>query len=46
MSGSAASTLTFLDGGRIVERGPPEKLFDDPEHDRTREFLGGLTDLH
>jgi polar amino acid transport system ATP-binding protein len=43
---SAASTLTFLDGGRIVERGPPEQLFDNPEHDRTRQFLGELTDLH
>jgi polar amino acid transport system ATP-binding protein len=43
---SAASTLTFLDEGRIVERGPPEQLFDTPEHDRTRQFLGELTDLH
>ncbi|MEF8883242.1 MAG: amino acid ABC transporter ATP-binding protein [Halapricum sp.] len=43
---SAASTLTFLDDGRIVERGPPETLFEEPENDRTREFLGGLTDLH
>ena len=43
---SAASTLTFLDGGRIVERGPPEQLFTDPAHDRTREFLGDLTSAH
>ncbi|ACV47804.1 MULTISPECIES: amino acid ABC transporter ATP-binding protein [Halomicrobium] len=43
---SAATTLTFLDDGRIVERGPPEQLFDDPEHDRTREFLGDLTEIH
>jgi polar amino acid transport system ATP-binding protein len=43
---SAASTLTFLDNGRIVERGPPEQLFENPEHDRTRQFLGELTDLH
>ena len=43
---SAASTVTFLDDGRIVERGPPERLFEDPEHDRTRAFLGELTDLH
>lgn len=42
---SAASTLTFLDNGRIVERGPPEHLFERPEHDRTRSFLGELTDL-
>jgi polar amino acid transport system ATP-binding protein len=43
---SAASTLTFLDDGRIVERGPPEQLFDNPEHERTREFLGDITEIH
>jgi len=42
---SAASTLTFLDGGQVVERGPPEQLFDNPEHERTRAFLGDLTDV-
>ncbi|PSP66875.1 glutamine ABC transporter ATP-binding protein [Halobacteriales archaeon QH_8_67_27] len=42
---SAASTLTVLDEGRIVERGPPERLFEDPQHDRTQSFLGQLTDL-
>ena len=43
---SAASTVTFLEDGRIVERGPPEQLFENPEHDRTRAFLGELTDLN
>jgi polar amino acid transport system ATP-binding protein len=43
---STASTITFLDGGRIVERGPPEQLFERAEHERTRQFLGELTDLH
>jgi polar amino acid transport system ATP-binding protein len=43
---SAASTLTFLDDGRIAERGPPEQLFENPERDRTRSFLGQLTDLN
>ena len=43
---SAASTITFLDEGRVVERGPPEQLFENPEHDRTRAFLGELTDLN
>ncbi len=36
---SAADTVTFLEGGRIVERGPPDRMFDTPERDRTREFL-------
>ncbi len=39
-----ADRLTFIDEGRIVERGPPEQLFDHPERDRTREFLGKLDD--
>jgi len=43
---SAADTITFLDDGEIIERGPPEQLFENPEHDRTRTFLGELTDLN
>ena len=41
----AASDILFLEGGRIVEAGPPEQLFDHPEHDRTREFLRRITQL-
>ncbi len=43
---SAATTLTFLDEGQIVERGTPTQLFDDPNHDRTGEFLGGIANSH
>ena len=43
---SAATTLTFLDEGQIVERGTPTQLFDDPDHDRTQEFLGGIANSH
>ena len=39
---SVADTVTFLDDGQIVERGPPEQLFERPEHDRTRQFLGDI----
>jgi polar amino acid transport system ATP-binding protein len=41
----AASSLMFLDEGRIVERGPPEQLFENPERDRTAEFLERLTTI-
>jgi polar amino acid transport system ATP-binding protein len=34
-----ADHVAFLDGGRIVEQGPPEQVLDDPSHERTREFL-------
>ncbi len=39
---SAADDIHFLDSGRIVESGPPEQLFERPEHDRTEAFLTGL----
>jgi polar amino acid transport system ATP-binding protein len=31
--------VCFLDGGRILEEGPPEQIFSDPREPRTREFL-------
>jgi polar amino acid transport system ATP-binding protein len=41
-----ADELIFLDGGKVAERGPPDQLFENPQHDRTRQFLSRLTDLH
>ncbi|MEU6890631.1 amino acid ABC transporter ATP-binding protein [Streptomyces sp. NPDC046557] len=34
-----ADEIVFLDGGRIVEQGPPGQVLDRPVHARTREFL-------
>lgn len=34
-----ADRVCFLDGGKIIEDSPPEKLFTRPEHPRTRQFL-------
>ena len=31
--------VLFMDEGKIVEQGPPEKIFGDPQHPRLREFL-------
>ena len=31
--------VCFLDEGCIVEQGPPEKIFSEPEHPRTQAFL-------
>ncbi|WP_255170885.1 amino acid ABC transporter ATP-binding protein [Natrononativus amylolyticus] len=36
---SAADSVTFLEEGRIVERGPPERMFENPDRERTQEFL-------
>ena len=34
-----ADQVCFLEGGRIVERGPPEQIFSAPEREETRRFL-------
>ena len=34
-----ADRVAFMDGGRIVEMGPPEKVLDAPQESRTKEFL-------
>ncbi|WEB45982.1 amino acid ABC transporter ATP-binding protein [Streptomyces yunnanensis] len=34
-----ADTVVFMDGGRIVEQGPPAQVLDRPRHERTRSFL-------
>src|SRR5947208_10360584 len=35
-----ADEVIFMDKAVIVEEGPPEQVFDHPQHERTREFLG------
>lgn len=32
--------IVFMDGGHIVEQGPPQQMFAAPQHPRTQEFLG------
>ncbi|GAA4255396.1 ATP-binding cassette domain-containing protein [Azospirillum formosense] len=34
-----ASRVVFMEGGRIVEEGPPGKIFTNPDNARTRAFL-------
>ncbi|MFD9796636.1 amino acid ABC transporter ATP-binding protein [Streptomyces sp. NPDC059070] len=34
-----ADRVVFMDGGRIVEQGPPAQVLDHPRHERTRDFL-------
>jgi len=35
----AADRVVFMDGGRVVEEGPPEAVLENPQHPRTRSFL-------
>ena len=37
-----ADTVYFMDGGRVLEHGTPEQVFDHPRHDRTKSFLSSL----
>jgi polar amino acid transport system ATP-binding protein len=34
-----ADRVVFIDGGVIVEQGPPARVLDDPQHERTQRFL-------
>ncbi|HLW26872.1 MAG TPA: amino acid ABC transporter ATP-binding protein [Kiloniellales bacterium] len=38
----AADEIIFMDGGHILEQGPPEQLFASPQHERTRQFLSRI----
>jgi polar amino acid transport system ATP-binding protein len=37
-----ADTVVFLDGGRIVESGPPGEVLTAPRHERARAFLSAV----
>ena len=39
-----ADRVCFLDAGRICESGAPARLFSEPEHPRTQEFLQRIID--
>jgi polar amino acid transport system ATP-binding protein len=39
-----ATTVCFLDQGRILEHGPPAEIFRNPREDRTRQFLARVLD--
>jgi polar amino acid transport system ATP-binding protein len=34
-----ADRVLFLDGGRIIEEGPPDRIFSSPSEERTKAFL-------
>jgi ABC-type polar amino acid transport system ATPase subunit len=37
-----AHRIIFMDDGRFVEVGPPGQIFDDPQDNRTRQFLSAV----
>jgi glutamate transport system ATP-binding protein len=38
----AANRVIFMDGGEIVEDGPPDEFFTAPRSDRAKDFLGKI----
>ena len=43
---TVSDEIIFMENGYIVEQGTPEKLFKNPENERTRKFLFKLTELY
>ncbi|MBN1535702.1 MAG: amino acid ABC transporter ATP-binding protein [Anaerolineales bacterium] len=41
-----ASRIIFMEHGVVVEEGSPEHMFTRPQYDRTREFLGKISELY
>ena len=40
-----ASRVLFMDGGMIVEQGPPKEIFENPQNPRTQEFLSKVINV-
>ena len=41
-----ADRMMFMEGGVIVEAGPPDEMFRQAQHQRTRDFLARVTVHH
>lgn len=39
---AVADRVIFMDGGRIIEEGRPEDIFDHPKEERTKQFLARI----
>ena len=40
------ASKSFFNDGKIFEQGPPEKLFGDPQNERTKQFLHAVLDAN
>lgn len=40
-----ADRIIFMEDGRILEEGTPKEIFENPKHERVREFIGGTFSL-
>jgi ABC-type polar amino acid transport system ATPase subunit len=39
---NAADRIIFMDEAGLVEDAPPDELFTNPQHDRTKQFLSKI----
>jgi ABC-type polar amino acid transport system ATPase subunit len=39
---AVADRVIFMDHGQIIEENTPEQFFNDPQHERTKNFLGQI----
>ena len=37
-----ADNIVFMDGGSVIETGTPQQVLDNPQHQRTKDFLSSL----
>jgi polar amino acid transport system ATP-binding protein len=37
-----ADRAVFMDNGQILEQGPPNTFFENPQNERTKQFLGSI----
>jgi ABC-type oligopeptide transport system ATPase subunit len=42
MAAYLADDIAVMEGGRIVEQGPPEKIVKHPQHEATRQLLAAV----
>ncbi|TYB31188.1 MAG: amino acid ABC transporter ATP-binding protein [Candidatus Mcinerneyibacterium aminivorans] len=43
---SVSNEIIFMEKGNIVEMGPPKKMFENPENERTQSFLHKISELY
>jgi len=43
---SVANEIIFMEDGSIKDQGTPYKMFNNPEHERTKKFLHKITELY
>ena len=41
-----ATRVIFMEGGKVVEQGPPEEILVNPKEPRTQQFLSRITNVN